>query len=434
RGVLCGQRSGGAAQPVRGRRGHHRLAGRLALDLQQPPVVRRRAHRALPARRRVLGDAEPHAHHQRDRLHDGDLRGRHPGRPHPQRRPLAGRPRPDPVRRHRRRRPRPRRRRRYQRPGRRRYAEHVHRRDLAGPRRGHGRPGAHGRAGPGRRRPGGRPGQHQRLRPAVVVRRDRDRRRPAARRPGHHLAGASAPEAGGPMRARRSTAALLAAVALAAGVAGCAADPGDQSADGTDCGPVTVEDIPADVTPLPDPPAPKLPVTVDSADGTRVTVSDASRILPVNLYGSIAEIVFALGLGERVVGRDTATTFPAAAHLPLVTPAGHDLSAEGVLALDPTVILVDATVGPAEALEQLRRSGIPVVFIDDTQTLEAVPEHIRQVAAALGVPEAGEELVARVTDEIESARREAPAGTEAPRVAFLYLRGGAGVYLMAGDG
>jgi len=236
------------------------------------------------------------------------------------------------------------------------------------------------------------------------------------------------------MRARRSTAALLAAVALVAGVAGCAADPGDQSADGTDCGPVTVEDIPADVTPLPDPPAPKLPVTVDSADGTRVTVSDASRILPVNLYGSIAEIVFALGLGERVVGRDTATTFPAAAHLPLVTPAGHDLSAEGVLALDPTVILVDATVGPAEALEQLRRSGIPVVFIDDTQTLEAVPEHIRQVAAALGVPEAGEELVARVTDEIESARREAPAGTEAPRVAFLYLRGGAGVYLMAGDG
>ena len=50
------------------------------------------------------------------------------------------------------------------------------------------------------------------------------------------------------------------------------------------------------------------------------------------------------------------------------------------------------------------------------------------------MPEAGEELVARVTDEIESARREAPAGTEAPRVAFLYLRGGAGVYLMAGDG
>ena len=63
-----------------------------------------------------------------------------------------------------------------------------------------------------------------------------------------------------------------------------------------------------------------LPVTVNSADGATVTVTDASRILAVNLYGSIAEIVFSLGLGDNVVGRDTSTTFPAAAHMPLVTP------------------------------------------------------------------------------------------------------------------
>ncbi|QSB17512.1 ABC transporter substrate-binding protein [Natronosporangium hydrolyticum] len=215
------------------------------------------------------------------------------------------------------------------------------------------------------------------------------------------------------------------------GAAGCAAaDPADAA---DDCGPTTATVGSDDITPVSPPPTPALPVTVTSADGAEVTVTDASRILPVNLYGSIAEIVFSLGLGDRVVGRDTATTFPAAAELPLVTPGGHDLAAEGVLALDPTVVLADASIGPPEVLDQLRRSGIPVVLIDDEQTLPAVTLHIREIAAALGVVEAGEELVTRVEQEIDEARATAPTGADPLRVAFLYLRGTAGVYLLAGE-
>lgn len=213
--------------------------------------------------------------------------------------------------------------------------------------------------------------------------------------------------------------------------AGCTQAAG--SAPTGDCGPVTVAAIDQDIQAPAPPPEPVLPVTVDSADGRRVTVTDVSRILAVNLSGSIAETVFSLGLGDRVVGRDTATTFPAAADLPVVTPAGHDLSAEGVLALDPTVVLADASIGPPEVLEQLRRSGIPVVMIDDERSLDAIPRQIRQIAAALGVPRAGAELIQRVEAEIAQARAGIQGGSTL-RVAFLYLRGNVGVYLMAGEG
>ena len=118
--------------------------------------------------------------------------------------------------------------------------------------------------------------------------------------------------------------------------------------------------------------------------------------------------MFSLGLGGNVVGRDTSTTFPAAAHLPVVTPAGHDLSAEAVLALDPTVVLADDSIGPPEALRQLRAAGIPVVLVDAEQSLDAVPGHIRAIAAALGVGAAGERLVARVEG------RSPPPGAGAP--------------------
>ncbi|GAA2639786.1 heme/hemin ABC transporter substrate-binding protein [Paractinoplanes durhamensis] len=200
------------------------------------------------------------------------------------------------------------------------------------------------------------------------------------------------------------------------------------------CGVTTAKLDSEDVTPLDPRPVPALPVTVDSADGRRVTVTSADRILAVNLYGSLGELVFSLGLGDRLIGRDTSTTFPSVAKLPLVTPQGHDLSAEAVLKLDPTVLLADDSIGPATVLDQVRKAGIPVVIVDDTQTLDSVPKHIRAVAAALGVAEAGERLVTRVQTEIDTARKGAPADGRKLRIAFLYVRGTAGVFLIGGKG
>ena len=227
---------------------------------------------------------------------------------------------------------------------------------------------------------------------------------------------------------------VVGAVLVVSVAAGCGRaqerKPSESVDDYTSCGPRTVDVSDVDVTPLA-PSTPELPVTVSSFDGEVVTVADASRILAVDLYGSLAEIVFALGLGEYVVGRDTATTFEAAKDLPLVTPAGHDLSAEGILRLNPTVILTDSTTGPATVIDQLRAAGIPVVFFDPSRSLDGVPARMTAVADALGVPRAGDALAS------SSANRAASAASSTvdsrPTVAFLYLRGSAGVYLIGGD-
>ncbi len=227
------------------------------------------------------------------------------------------------------------------------------------------------------------------------------------------------------------------AVAVALAATGCAAGTGGTASGADDaaaaCGPSTVKVAHRDVEPI-GRPVPKLPATVASADGKKVTVKSADRVLALNLYGSLAEIVYSLGLGDRVVGRDASTTFPAAAKVPLVTNQGHDLSAEAILRLDPTVVLADKSIGPPEALDQVRAAGIPVVMIGDEQTLPAIGEHITAIAAALGVKDAGARLDARVTAQIAAARKTAPARGTPLRVAFLYLRGTSGVYLIGGRG
>ncbi|MEV6674158.1 ABC transporter substrate-binding protein [Streptomyces sp. NPDC051162] len=186
------------------------------------------------------------------------------------------------------------------------------------------------------------------------------------------------------------------------------------------------------VEPLKDAPHPQLPVTVRSVDGHDVTVRSADRIVP--LTGALAETVFTLGLGDHVVARDVTATFDQAKKLPVVTRA-HDVSAEGVLSLKPTLVLAETTTGPAEAVDQIRAAGIPLVVLDPAKKLDDVGPRIDKVAAALGVRPAGDELRHRTEQRVDAARKNIPHdGGKKPRVAFLYLRGSASVYLLGGPG
>ncbi|WP_050502405.1 heme/hemin ABC transporter substrate-binding protein [Streptomyces monomycini] len=235
-----------------------------------------------------------------------------------------------------------------------------------------------------------------------------------------------------PVRRRlsRPAAALAATLALALALVGCGGGT-DAAAPPAKPAARTAADR---VEPLSGPaPRPALPATVRSADGHDVTVRKADRIVP--LTGSLSEIVFSLGLGDRVVARDITATFEQAAKLPVVTRA-HDVSAEGVLSLKPDVVLADTTTGPAEAVGQIRDAGVPVVTFTPATQLADVDTRIDAVAAALGARTAGDALKTRTDQRIEAVRKSAPhGGTEAadrPRVAFLYLRGSASVYLIGG--
>lgn len=234
------------------------------------------------------------------------------------------------------------------------------------------------------------------------------------------------------------------------------------SADSADEGPSTPTTIPdiADVTPVADPkawqgevdidladpvidpveddPQPQLPATVTDAQGTQVTVTDTSRILALDIYGTLSHTVFELGLGDQVVGRDVSSSFPEIADRPLVTQNGHELNAEAILALDPTVVLTDTSLGPWDAVLQLRDAGVPVVVTDAERSLDNLESLTMQVADALGVPEAGTTLGARIAADAAATQAEiakvAPQDvTDQLRTIFLYVRGQAGVYYMFGE-
>jgi iron complex transport system substrate-binding protein len=183
--------------------------------------------------------------------------------------------------------------------------------------------------------------------------------------------------------------------------------------------------------PVVDSDEPDLPTTVTDASDTAVTINDASRIVVLNQ--AVAEIVISLGLQDNIIGRDATTTLEALQAVEEVSN-GHDVSAESVLSLRPTVVIGDTRTGPPEAIEQLRGAGVPVVIAPEVWTLSALPSRVSLIASALGVPMAGERLVNLSESAIDDALENIGAASSVLRVAFLYVRGTASVYLLGGEG
>jgi len=178
---------------------------------------------------------------------------------------------------------------------------------------------------------------------------------------------------------------------------------------------------------------PTLPVTVRGADGATVTVSDVNRIVAVDLYGTLAQTVYALGLGDHLVGRSASAAFPAVRGVPDVTPGGVTMNIEAVLALHPSVLLTETGAGTPATFAQLRAAGIPIVFFDSTRTVAGVGTQIQTVADALGVHDLGAALAQRTTAEVAAATSGLVAPNPELKIAFLYLRGTA-ITMLAGPG
>lgn len=177
--------------------------------------------------------------------------------------------------------------------------------------------------------------------------------------------------------------------------------------------------------------------TTDQPTTVEITAADLPAIIPldatagevapqriVSLATGVGETLVALGVGDRVVGRDETSQVEALRDVPVVTQA-HSVSAERVLDLDPDLVIIDARTTPTEALDQIAASGVRLVEVPEAWTLADIAPRIESVAEAVGV---------NPQEVVDGLPEDAEVPTDAPRVAFLYLRGTAGIYLLGGAG
>ena len=139
--------------------------------------------------------------------------------------------------------------------------------------------------------------------------------------------------------------------------------------------------------------------------------ADASRVAVAG--GSLVEILYALGEQHRIVAVDRTSNYPEAAKkLPQIGYV-RNISAEGLLSLEPTFVLGEHDTGPPEAVAQLSRLGVDMLLVPEQFSVAGIRAKIRCVAAAMGADAAGEALAASLLAGVVGLCEDAP-GQGAP--------------------
>lgn len=143
----------------------------------------------------------------------------------------------------------------------------------------------------------------------------------------------------------------------------------------------------------------------------------------------ITGIVDALGVSQRLVGIDVTSTAPAGREALPRVGYHRSLSAEGLLSLNPDLILASSHAGPPETLLALERVGVPVVTLNTPLDLDGLLLNISQIGTALEQSDAAEALVERLRQQAG-----APVASKAPAPPALLLRESNGALRVAGEG
>lgn len=142
------------------------------------------------------------------------------------------------------------------------------------------------------------------------------------------------------------------------------------------------------------------PMIVKDVRGRQVSIK-AKPMRIVSLAPSNTEILYALGLGDRVVGVTRYCDYPAAAKSkPKV--GDMNVSAEAVVALKPDLVLAHGCVN-SSAISKLEKLGL-TVFAIDPKTLKEVARDIRTVGKITARPKTADRVAASLEAAIKDVR------------------------------
>jgi len=164
-------------------------------------------------------------------------------------------------------------------------------------------------------------------------------------------------------------------------------------------------------------PAPAFPVSLTDDEGTTVALQKEPQKI-VSLTPAETEVLFAIGAGDRVVGKveDTAKFPPEADSVPVVgTFSGVDV--EKIVGLGTDLVIAGGSGGTQpEAIQKLRSLKIPVLVVY-APDVTSVYQDIELTGDAVGKSEAADALVVRIQADFDAVAA-ATAGVSKPRVFY----------------
>ncbi|MBO0902933.1 heme/hemin ABC transporter substrate-binding protein [Jiella sonneratiae] len=159
------------------------------------------------------------------------------------------------------------------------------------------------------------------------------------------------------------------------------------------------------------------PHGAEAAQAGPAEAAHAERIVAVG--GAVTETLYALHAEDRIVAVDTTAVYPPEAAAKPSVGYMRALSAEGVLAMSPDLVLLEEGSGPPAAIDLLKASGVTIVNVPAGHGVEAIGRKIETIAAAVGKETAGAHLAETVEAKLGRLETRLSELGERKRVLFV---------------
>jgi iron complex transport system substrate-binding protein len=138
----------------------------------------------------------------------------------------------------------------------------------------------------------------------------------------------------------------------------------------------------------------------------------------VSLAPSNTEILYAVGAGDQVIGRDEFSDFPNAAQEVTSIGGGYgELNMETIVSLEPDLVLA-ADLTPPEQIEAIEKLGLTVYALPNPVTLDGMYENLITVGQLTGHSQAAEQLVESLKNRVAAVEAKVSQAEEYPLVFY----------------
>ncbi|PZF72530.1 heme/hemin ABC transporter substrate-binding protein [Taibaiella soli] len=142
------------------------------------------------------------------------------------------------------------------------------------------------------------------------------------------------------------------------------------------------------------------------------------------------EIIFALGAQKDIVAVDISSTYPEAIKTLPTVGYHRALSAEAIIANNPTLIIHDNNIGPEHVVKQLNDLKIPMkTFQDSVVNIERTQSLIREMGGYFHKEKEADSLCQKLGREMETALTDAKRYTDTPKVLIIHFGQAMNIYM-----
>ncbi len=155
--------------------------------------------------------------------------------------------------------------------------------------------------------------------------------------------------------------------------------------------------------------------TFTDGTGRTLTLKGVPKRI-VSLNPAQTETLFALGVGDKVVGVDNYSYRPAEAAKKEKVGDAFNLNLEKLVSLKPDlVILAGSKDMPPSQLKEMDRLAIPT-YVSGPSTVKEVLSDIESLSKVVGAEKQGKELVAKMQQSLDAVTQSLPKGAVRPKV------------------